>query len=283
MHDPAEEQQRKVAGNSNVLHESSLLQTLPIAGNNSSFLQKDANSSFPRISGDTNSSDLISKNLQNSSQNTNLPNADSATSLTQVFARNTTKAGNTNDSLNQNSTNIMAVASSQSSYTKIDDKNPSLLHMPGSNAVTKNNTANLTDFQSTAETLQSNDKNTSTISADVTEIVDSGVNGMFFKGVKNSHNISQTQKSSENSSSDASAVVSMKSSLKNSTTGNMVTTNTSVIEQTNSSFSDMSISQKTTVNNLDHKLDSILNSRKNGSKESQVIESFGLNAGKIDR
>ena len=264
-----------------------------IVGNNSSFLQKDANSSFSSMSREKNSVNSVGRNLENSSQNSNLPDAESAPYLVQLPGLNSTNSNSTNNLLDQNSSSIMPPALSQSSYIKIDNESP-LVNKATENIAMTINDGNLTDSQNRVEILHSNDRNKSAdniISADVTEIVDSADNNNFFKGAKESYNISDT--STDNNRSDASP---LGSSLKTNINGDAVSTNTSNIGQTsavdtngkknvtlekNSSFPAFGISEtdKNTVNKLDQKLDSLLNSRKNWSNESQEIKNFST--GKI--
>ena len=292
-----------VTGNINILHQSNSLQTPQIVGNNSSTLQRGASSSLTSISGQTNNIDSIGQNLQNSSRSkfselitTNSFHDDTATSQVQLPELNTTtKANSSNNSLNQDSSNLMPITPPQGSFVKIDNDSASFENKPIGNTTTKNSASNLTDWQTNVEAIKSKNESTSS----------------FVKGVENSQSISETAKSVDNNSTNVTSVivpergpnVATVSSLKYNITGNnMVSTNTSdlgpkVVFNTNGTkilvstndvtsernntlpFLGVSETKNKMVDKLDQKLDVLLSSHKDQAKMSQ--ESSGLNAGKI--
>ena len=301
-------------GNTNFLHQSNSLQTAQIIGDSSSTSQRSTNFSLPSISGETNKIDSIGQKFKNSSQNTSSFHDESATSQVQLSEFNTTKANATNNSLSQGSSNLMPSTSTQNSYTEIHNESSSFGNKPVGKTAIKDNVSNLTDLQN-IETIKSNDnsKSDNTLSADLTETVNATSNNIFLKGVEN---ISKTKKSIGNNSTDVTSIIVpeqrqnrvKESNLKKSIAGRTVSTTTSdigrasvfntngtktlvstsnVTSERDNSLPVLGISEtkKIAVDRLDQKMDVLLRSHRDRTKEPQgqlEMKNVSLHAGKKD-
>ena len=222
-----------LTGNTELSPTSNSLQTVQIAGNNSSSSQRYANSSALKSAGELGDTSGIANSSQDSDSFPHKKNATLQLSLSKTnFADN---------SLDQAKTNPIPTTSSQGSYTEIYKESIPLENKPPGHAARAPNASNSTLFRDNVDTIKSNDSNTliGTNSDGLTGVVNSSNAEIALKSVKASHNISETTQSTVDNVTEVVSIVipeqnqnTMKeSSVKNSISDGIVGTNASDIGQ----------------------------------------------------
>ena len=294
-------QRQKVGENSTRKTELSptntTLQTVQIAGNNSTSSQRDANYSMSKIAGEMNKKpELGDQTSSKSLQNSNFFHNKNATSQQSEL-----KPNGSDNSVNQVGPNAFSTSAPQSSYTDIYRESPPL----GDTTMTPN-AFNLTLSHNNVETLKSNISNTS--NADhLTEIVNSSNGSITLKSVKNSPNISEATQSTVDNGTDVVSIIMPEQSentinttnVQSSISDGMVPTNTSHIRQAgilNTSGTETSTSEvvlgmdsslpisggSETVGKLDRQLNALQNSDKDRGKQGQKIQRFRVSSARND-
>lgn len=211
------------------------LQTVQIAGDNSTSSQRYANSSASKSAGEIGNTPGIANSSQDSDSFLHNKSATLQLSLSKTIV--------TDNSLDQAKTNPIPTTSSQGSYTEIYKESIPLANKPPGDAAMATNASNSTllrDVQN-METLKSNDSNTlvGTNSDGLTGVVNSSNPKIALKSVGASHNISETTPSTVDNVTEVVSIVmpeqnqnTMKeSSVKNSISDEIVGTNASDIGQ----------------------------------------------------
>ena len=194
-------------GNSSIVHQSSFLETAH--DNDSSTLYRHANLTTAE---GTNNNSLTDIRMQNASHNITSLGNERLTFDVSLPAINLEKMNATNDTLDLKSLNSTS-SSTQNTYTEVYDEHTTFKNRTRGDTGIKNNSLSLTASQS-----DNRNNNTSTVSPDVTEIVNSTGSYMFLKDAINSQNISEKMKSTENNKT-TSRILSENATERNQTLG----------------------------------------------------------------
>ena len=274
-----------LTGNTELSPTNNSLQTVQVAGDDSTSSLRYANSSVPKSTGELG----ITPGIANSSQDSDsFPHNKSA-----ALQLSLSKTIVTDNSLDQAKTNPIPTTSSQGSYTEMYKENIPLANKPPGDAAMAPNASNWTLFRDNAKTLKSNDTNTlvGTNSDGLTGFANSSNAEIALKSVGASHNISETTQSTVDNVTEVVSIVmpeqnqnTMKeSSVKNSISDEIIGANASDIGQagilntngTNTSTSEVALGANSslpisggseTVDKLDKRLNVLQDSARDRGK-----------------